>query len=145
MQPIHQIFAILMRRSYELPIKALKDHGWWLASCDLEIVACFHVLKLWHSNLPSSTGPLCISELDNLTWYLIHRRGVVYGFVWQGTMITSTNHVVSQIWWTTITTPILKATCNATSPIFLRMPSYEGYMKAGAANYFGGDWTNLEI
>jgi hypothetical protein len=89
-----KIFAISMHPRYELPIEALKDHGWWLTSCDIEIIACFHVLKLWHLNLPPSTWPLCISQLDTSTWYSIYHPGVVYNVVWQGMMIASTNHVV---------------------------------------------------
>jgi hypothetical protein len=59
-------------------------------------------------------------------------------------MITRKNHVVKLDLVTMITTPILKATGYSTSPIFPAMPSYEGYMKAGASD-LGGDWTNLEI
>jgi hypothetical protein len=72
-------------------IKDFKDHGWWLTSCDLEIIACFDMRR---SNFPSSTWPLCISQLNTLTWYSIRHRGVVYDVVLQGTMITIKNHVV---------------------------------------------------
>jgi hypothetical protein len=114
-----------------------------LTSCDLEIIALLPCAEITASNLPSSTWPLCISELDTLTWYSIRRRGVVYDIVLQGTMITRKNHVVKSDLVTMITTPILKATGYTTSPIFPAMPFNEGYMKAGASD-LGGGWTNLE-